>query len=167
MSTLPFSFNHHINLYYPLHPSHFSPLSLSLLLFFSLFCNTQLSFSSKQPKMATTPNSATTKKWFTKRSISETTHFLSPLNQPKTATTTTTTRTNSATKKKWSAKRLMSKEAWRWRVLSSGFRFPWKRLHMIKLSFLHDFLFKIVSTFEAIFLVSSLCFFFLCCGCHF
>ncbi|KAL2930732.1 Transient receptor potential cation channel subfamily V member 2 [Bienertia sinuspersici] len=61
----------------------------------------------------------------------------------------------------------MSKEAWRWRVLSSGFRFRWKRLNMIKFSFFNDVYFKIISAFEAVFIVSSLCFFFLCCGCHF
>ncbi|XP_074334738.1 uncharacterized protein LOC141672135 [Apium graveolens] len=33
--------------------------------------------------------------------------------------------------------------------------------------FVNDFLFKIVSVFEGVVLVSTLCFFFLCCGCHF
>ncbi|XP_074269690.1 uncharacterized protein LOC141592774 [Silene latifolia] len=77
--------------------------------------------------------------------------------------------TNSTTKKSCFAKKLMNIEAWRWKVLSSRgiFRFKWKRLNAMKFSFFHDIYFKIVSIFEAIFLVSTLCFFFLCCGCHF
>ncbi|XP_057536574.1 uncharacterized protein LOC130814503 [Amaranthus tricolor] len=75
--------------------------------------------------------------------------------------------TSPETKKSWFVKRLMTKEAWRWRVLSSGFRFKWKKLNKFKFSFLQDLLFKFVSVFEAIFLVSSLCFFYLCCGCQF
>ncbi|KAL5997505.1 hypothetical protein ACLOJK_008435 [Asimina triloba] len=49
------------------------------------------------------------------------------------------------------------------------FSFPawkWKRLEF-QLSLLDDVLFKVVSVFEAIVLVSTLCFFYLCCGCHF
>ncbi|KAL7211473.1 hypothetical protein ACSBR2_014355 [Camellia fascicularis] len=52
---------------------------------------------------------------------------------------------------------------WWWRLRSSGFR--WKRLRF-QLWFVDGFLFKIVSVFEAIFLVATLCFFYLCCGCH-
>ncbi|WOG84998.1 hypothetical protein DCAR_0104184 [Daucus carota subsp. sativus] len=33
--------------------------------------------------------------------------------------------------------------------------------------FVNDVLFKIVSVFEGVVLVSTLCIFFLCCGCHF
>ncbi|KAL6991422.1 hypothetical protein U1Q18_009534 [Sarracenia purpurea var. burkii] len=48
-----------------------------------------------------------------------------------------------------------------WRFRSSGFR--WK----LRLGwFVDGFLFKIISTFEAVILVSTLCFFYLCCGCH-
>ncbi|KAK6932230.1 hypothetical protein RJ641_001854 [Dillenia turbinata] len=52
---------------------------------------------------------------------------------------------------------------WRLKFVFSAFR--WKRLN-IQLSFLDDVLFKIVSVLEAIVLLSTLCFFFLCCGCH-
>ncbi|KAL3851465.1 hypothetical protein ACJIZ3_013347 [Penstemon smallii] len=56
--------------------------------------------------------------------------------------------------------------AWRWKSKSSaGFR--WKRRFNLHLWFVDHFLFKIVSVFEAIFLVSTVCLFFLCCGCHF
>ncbi|KAI3466809.1 hypothetical protein Pfo_023472 [Paulownia fortunei] len=55
--------------------------------------------------------------------------------------------------------------AWRWKLKSStGFR--WKRRFNLHLWLVDSFLFKIVSVFEAIVLVSRLCFFFLCCGCH-
>nr|DAD33832.1 TPA_asm: hypothetical protein HUJ06_012683 [Nelumbo nucifera] len=65
--------------------------------------------------------------------------------------------------KRWPFKKL-GKYSWPWRFRSSGFR--WKRLDF-HLSFFDDVLFKILSVFEAIFLVSTLCFFYLCCGCHF
>ncbi|KAB2026712.1 hypothetical protein ERO13_D06G205000v2 [Gossypium hirsutum] len=62
-------------------------------------------------------------------------------------------------------KRLLKKESWRWKyVLGSAFK--WKRLHIHHFSFIDDLLFKIASIFEAIFLVSTLCFFYLCCGCQ-
>ncbi|XP_039054094.1 uncharacterized protein LOC120196342 [Hibiscus syriacus] len=62
-------------------------------------------------------------------------------------------------------KRLMKKEAWRGKFWGSAFK--WKRLKNIKLSFIEDVRFKIVSVLEAIYLVATLCFFYLCCGCHF
>ncbi|XP_068668938.1 uncharacterized protein [Aristolochia californica] len=66
--------------------------------------------------------------------------------------------------KRWFKLKKMSKESWPWR-----FHIPpvwrWKRLDF-QLSILDDVLFKIVSIVEAILLVSVLCFFFLCCGCH-
>ncbi|KAK8551420.1 hypothetical protein V6N13_119887 [Hibiscus sabdariffa] len=72
---------------------------------------------------------------------------------------------SSSSRKRWALfKRLMKKEAWRWKFLGSAFK--WKRLN-IKLSFIDDVRFKIVSVLEAIYLVATLCFFYLCCGCHF
>ncbi|CAA3000896.1 AF211538_1Avr9 Cf-9 rapidly elicited 180, partial [Olea europaea subsp. europaea] len=58
-----------------------------------------------------------------------------------------------------------SSGASRWKFKSStGLR--WKRRFSLHLWFVDDILFKIVSIFEAIILVATLCFFFLCCGCH-
>ncbi|KAL3833622.1 hypothetical protein ACJIZ3_008358 [Penstemon smallii] len=55
--------------------------------------------------------------------------------------------------------------SWRWKPKSSaGLR--WKKGFNLHNWFVDRFIFKIVSVFEAIFLVSRLCFFFLCCGCH-
>lgn len=54
----------------------------------------------------------------------------------------------------------------RWKSKSStGSR--WKRKFNLRIWLLDTFLFKIVSIFEAVVLVSKLCFFYLCCGCHF
>ncbi|KAK4347345.1 hypothetical protein RND71_033684 [Anisodus tanguticus] len=55
---------------------------------------------------------------------------------------------------------------WRFKNLSSGLRWKSKRLYKLRHWFVDCFLFKIVSVFEAIFLVSTLAFFYLCCGCH-
>ncbi|KAG6642188.1 hypothetical protein CIPAW_09G126200 [Carya illinoinensis] len=60
-------------------------------------------------------------------------------------------------------------ETLRWKFFfGSSFKsaFRWKRLNL-KLSFVDDLLFRIASVFEAIVLVARLCFFYLCCGCHF
>ncbi|PIN20268.1 hypothetical protein CDL12_07031 [Handroanthus impetiginosus] len=58
-----------------------------------------------------------------------------------------------------------SSRAWRQKLKSStGFR--WKKKFNLHLWLVDGLLFKIVSTFEAIVLVSKLLFFFLCCGCH-
>ncbi|KAL7212613.1 hypothetical protein ACSBR2_015323 [Camellia fascicularis] len=57
-----------------------------------------------------------------------------------------------------------SRSWWRcWRFRSSGFR--WKGLNF-RHWFVDGFLFKILSVFEAILLLGTLCFFYLCCGCH-
>ncbi|KAL9391686.1 hypothetical protein Peur_015606 [Populus x canadensis] len=69
-------------------------------------------------------------------------------------------------RKMWLFKRLKMKESWRWRLRFLVSAFKWKRLN-IQLSLLDDLLFKIISVLEAIVLVITLCFFFLCCGCHF
>ncbi|KAJ9135892.1 hypothetical protein P3X46_033017 [Hevea brasiliensis] len=67
--------------------------------------------------------------------------------------------------KMWLFRKLKVKESWRWRWRFLGSAFKWKRKHF-QLSFVDDVLFKIVSVFEAIVLVATLCFFYLCCGCH-
>ncbi|XP_044497539.1 uncharacterized protein LOC123219598 [Mangifera indica] len=56
---------------------------------------------------------------------------------------------------------LIKKESLTWKFLGK-----WKRLNL-QLSFIDDICFKFLSVFEAVVLVSTLCFFFLCCGCHF
>ncbi|KAM3284717.1 hypothetical protein P3S67_023516 [Capsicum chacoense] len=61
---------------------------------------------------------------------------------------------------------LPSSLRWRFKNLSSGLRWKSKRLYKLRYWIVDCFLFKIVSVFEAIFLVSTLAFFFLCCGCH-
>ncbi|GFP81132.1 hypothetical protein PHJA_000256500 [Phtheirospermum japonicum] len=56
--------------------------------------------------------------------------------------------------------------AWPWKLKSSaGLR--WKKRFNLHLWFVDGILFKIVSAFEAFVLISTLCAFFLCCGCHF
>ncbi|KAL6137182.1 hypothetical protein ACLB2K_062476 [Fragaria x ananassa] len=62
----------------------------------------------------------------------------------------------------WSLKKVISKELWP-RKFSSVFR--WKSVDL-RLSIIDDVVFKILSVVEAVVLVSTLCFFFLCCGCH-
>ncbi|PIA51830.1 hypothetical protein AQUCO_01000009v1 [Aquilegia coerulea] len=70
-------------------------------------------------------------------------------------------------KKKWSLKKI-SKEVWprRWRLFSSYGGFKWKRLDFKK-SFLDNFIFGIISVFEAIVLVATVGFFYCFCGCNF
>ncbi|CAL1410537.1 unnamed protein product [Linum trigynum] len=53
---------------------------------------------------------------------------------------------------------------WRWKFLTSVFK--WKRVNL-QISLVDDVLFKIASVLEAIVLVATLSFFYLCCGCHF
>ncbi|KAI9114646.1 hypothetical protein K1719_014344 [Acacia pycnantha] len=73
-----------------------------------------------------------------------------------------TTETATATKAMW-LKKVMSKELWRpWRLSS----FRWKRMDL-QTTIMDTVVFKILSVVEAVVLVSTLCFFFLCCGCHF
>ncbi|CAN4082060.1 unnamed protein product [Withania somnifera] len=55
---------------------------------------------------------------------------------------------------------------WRFKNMSFGLRWKSKRLYKLRYWIVDCFLFKIVSVFEAIFLVSTLAFFYLCCGCH-
>ncbi|PRQ52094.1 hypothetical protein RchiOBHm_Chr2g0151771 [Rosa chinensis] len=69
---------------------------------------------------------------------------------------------SSTSTKTWSLKKAISKELWP-RKLSSVFR--WKRVDL-RLRIIDDVVFKILSVVEAVVLVSTLCFFFLCCGCH-
>lgn len=57
--------------------------------------------------------------------------------------------------------------SWRWRNRKSSTGVRWKKKFNLHLWLVDSFLFKIVSVFEAIVLVSKLCFFFVCCGCHF
>ncbi|KAJ6979412.1 hypothetical protein NC653_027533 [Populus alba x Populus x berolinensis] len=73
---------------------------------------------------------------------------------------------NSSRRSKSSKKWLKLKESWGWRLKFMGSAFKWKRLNL-QLSFFDDLIFKLVSVLEAIVLVITLCFFFLCCGCHF
>ncbi|KAK8664590.1 hypothetical protein V6N13_084371 [Hibiscus sabdariffa] len=59
------------------------------------------------------------------------------------------------TKRLVSFKRLMKRDSWKWKSLVSAFK--WKRLSLrIGFSFIDDLIFKVVSVFEAIFLVSTL-----------
>lgn len=53
----------------------------------------------------------------------------------------------------------------RWR-LKNLFLWKKKSLYRLRNWFVDSFLFKIASLFEAITLVSTLAFFFFCCGCH-
>ncbi|XP_050383364.1 uncharacterized protein LOC126800117 [Argentina anserina] len=69
---------------------------------------------------------------------------------------------SSTSMKSWSLKKVISKELWP-RKFSSVFR--WKRVDL-RLTIIDDIIFKILSVVEAVVLVSTLCFFFLCCGCH-
>ncbi|WCJ27372.1 hypothetical protein M5689_009120 [Euphorbia peplus] len=65
--------------------------------------------------------------------------------------------------KMWFNRKLKVKDAsWRYKLNI----FKWKRLNL-NMSFLDTLVFKIMSVFEAIVLVGTLSFFFLCCGCHF
>lgn len=70
------------------------------------------------------------------------------------------------TKGRWTLlKRLRKEAAMKWKLLGGAFR--WKRVTVnIKVSFFDEVLFKILSVVEAIVLVSTLCFFYVCCGCH-
>ncbi|XP_035544743.1 uncharacterized protein LOC108990492 [Juglans regia] len=68
-------------------------------------------------------------------------------------------------KNRWISFKKLRGQNWRWKFFF-GSAFRWKRLNL-KLSFVDDLLFRIASLFEAIVLVARLCFFYLCCGCHF
>ncbi|XP_045787063.1 uncharacterized protein LOC123882277 [Trifolium pratense] len=57
----------------------------------------------------------------------------------------------------------VKKEIWPWRF--SAFR--WKRLDHLQTTFMDNVVFRILSVAEVVVLVSTVCFFYLCCGCHF
>ncbi|KAG4999624.1 hypothetical protein AAZX31_08G081200 [Glycine max] len=67
-------------------------------------------------------------------------------------------------KRSWLSKRL-KRESLRWKYLGAAFK--WKRLSSLPVSFFNNVAFKILSLFEAIFLVLTACFFYLMCGCRF
>lgn len=73
-------------------------------------------------------------------------------------------------KRSWFFKRLQKKESsigsGRLKFLWSA-AFKWKRLTNLPASFMDNVVFKVVSAFEAILLVLSVSFFYLCCGCKF
>ncbi|WJX46764.1 hypothetical protein P8452_33530 [Trifolium repens] len=60
----------------------------------------------------------------------------------------------------------LKKETLRLKFLWSSSVFKWNRL-TLPVSFMEDVVFKVVSAFEAVVLVLTLCFFYLCCGCSF
>ncbi|KAG6583910.1 hypothetical protein SDJN03_19842, partial [Cucurbita argyrosperma subsp. sororia] len=62
-------------------------------------------------------------------------------------------------------KRSLRRESSKMKLLGSAFK--WKRLTNLQISFMDNLLFKIVSMLEGVVLVATLCFFFLCFGCHF
>ncbi|XP_031407162.1 uncharacterized protein LOC116215555 [Punica granatum] len=68
--------------------------------------------------------------------------------------------------KRWALlKRLRKETAMKWKLLGA---FRWKRMtSSIRVSLFDNVLFKILSVFEAIVLVSTVCCFYLCFGCHF
>jgi hypothetical protein len=65
-------------------------------------------------------------------------------------------------KKLWSLKKV-GKEQWPRRLFSA---FRWKRLDF-QTTVIDGVVFKMLSVVEGVVLVSTLCFFYLCCGCHF
>ncbi|KAL2322525.1 hypothetical protein Fmac_026904 [Flemingia macrophylla] len=73
---------------------------------------------------------------------------------------------NTATR--WSFKKL-GKEMWPRRKFSSPTSsfFPKRRPHLLKTTLVDTVVFKIVSVVEGVVIVSTLCVFYLCCGCHF
>lgn len=68
--------------------------------------------------------------------------------------------------KKRSLLKRLKKEALRLKFLWKSSSFKWNRL-TLPVSFMEDVVFKVVSAFEAVVLVLTLCFFYLCCGCSF
>ncbi|KAL1328327.1 hypothetical protein HN51_038201 [Arachis hypogaea] len=63
-------------------------------------------------------------------------------------------------------KRLSSSWNFRLKYLFSS-AFKWKSLSTIRVSLVDGVVFRLVSAFEAVLLVLTLCFFYLCCGCNF
>ncbi|RHN62866.1 hypothetical protein MtrunA17_Chr4g0052071 [Medicago truncatula] len=68
--------------------------------------------------------------------------------------------------KKRSLLKRLKKEALRLKFLWKSSSFKWNTL-TLPVSFMEDVVFKVVSAFEAVVLVLTLCFFYLCCGCSF
>jgi hypothetical protein len=68
-------------------------------------------------------------------------------------------------KNRWMFFKRLRRETWRWNLVGTAFK--WRRMNLLQMSFLDDMIFRILSVFEAIVLVATLCFFYLCCGCHF
>ncbi|OMP07637.1 hypothetical protein COLO4_07174 [Corchorus olitorius] len=68
-------------------------------------------------------------------------------------------------KKSWSLKKLVvGKESkWPWKFSASAFK--WKR-NDFQMKIVDNLVFRVLYVVEAIVLVSTLCFFYLCCGCH-
>ncbi|KAJ9159976.1 hypothetical protein P3X46_025421 [Hevea brasiliensis] len=69
-------------------------------------------------------------------------------------------------KKVWFLKKVgINKDhLWPWKISLSSFK--WKHVDF-QLKIIDNLVFKILYVVEAIVLVSTLCFFYLCCGCHF
>ncbi|XVE72359.1 hypothetical protein DITRI_Ditri11bG0033200 [Diplodiscus trichospermus] len=66
-------------------------------------------------------------------------------------------------KKSWSLKKVVGKESfWPWKLSSA---FKWKPLDF-QMKIVDNLVFRVLYVVEAIVLVSTLCFFYLCCGCH-
>nr|GMD09765.1 AF211538_1 Avr9/Cf-9 rapidly elicited protein 180 [Ipomoea batatas]GME07775.1 AF211538_1 Avr9/Cf-9 rapidly elicited protein 180 [Ipomoea batatas] len=59
-----------------------------------------------------------------------------------------------------------SSRRWRLKNMSAGLRWKRKSAFSFHLWLVDGILFKILSFFEAVFLLSNLAFFYLCCGCH-
>lgn len=65
-------------------------------------------------------------------------------------------------------KKMMDLHPWRsLQVILTNSSFKLKRVNAIRRSFFDGLIFKIISLFEGVVLLSSVCFFFLCYGCHF
>ncbi|XP_058745077.1 uncharacterized protein LOC131617840 [Vicia villosa] len=61
----------------------------------------------------------------------------------------------------WFKKMKKEISSWRFSV------FKWKRLDNLQTTFMDTVVYRILSVAEAVVLVSTVCFFYLCCGCHF
>ncbi|KAL9419957.1 hypothetical protein AB3S75_037677 [Citrus x aurantiifolia] len=74
-----------------------------------------------------------------------------------------------AKKGTWLLKKVVSKKrlTWPWKQLTGAGAFKWKRSIDFQMKIIDDLVFKIMYAVEAVVLVSTLAFFFLCCGCHF
>ncbi|CAF1923970.1 hypothetical protein Bca4012_069884 [Brassica carinata] len=63
-----------------------------------------------------------------------------------------------------------AKETHTWRRLrgmfSSSPSFKWKRVEILHMEIVDGVVYNVMYVVEAVVLVSTLCFFYLCCGCH-